>query len=53
MSKEITSREADYSQWYNDIVIKADLAEHSAVRGCMVIKPNGYAIWEKNAGSFG
>lgn len=47
MSKEITSREADYSQWYNDIVIKADLAEHSAVRGCMVIKPNGYAIWEK------
>lgn len=46
MSKEITSREADYSQWYNDIVIKADLAEHSAVRGCMVIKPNGYAIWE-------
>jgi len=47
MSKEITSRETDYSQWYNDIVIKADLAEHSAVRGCMVIKPNGYAIWEK------
>ncbi|NTD97532.1 proline--tRNA ligase [Agrobacterium tumefaciens] len=47
MSKEITSREADYSQWYNDIVLKADLAEHSAVRGCMVIKPNGYAIWEK------
>ena len=47
MSKEITSRDADYSQWYNDIVIKADLAEHSAVRGCMVIKPNGYAIWEK------
>ncbi|MFW0718507.1 proline--tRNA ligase [Pedobacter sp. N23S346] len=46
MSKEITSREADYSQWYNDIVLKADLAEHSAVRGCMVIKPNGYAIWE-------
>lgn len=47
MSKEITSRAADYSQWYNDIVLKADLAEHSAVRGCMVIKPNGYAIWEK------
>ncbi|MGO4874978.1 proline--tRNA ligase [Pedobacter psychrotolerans] len=47
MSKEITSRSADYSQWYNDIVLKADLAEHSAVRGCMVIKPNGYAIWEK------
>jgi prolyl-tRNA synthetase len=47
MSKEITSRSADYSQWYNDIVIKADLAEHSAVRGCMVIKPHGYGIWEK------
>ncbi|MCX2575131.1 proline--tRNA ligase [Pedobacter sandarakinus] len=47
MSKEITKRETDYSQWYNDIVLKADLAEHSAVRGCMVIKPNGYAIWEK------
>ncbi|WP_129713908.1 proline--tRNA ligase [Pedobacter sp. SYP-B3415] len=47
MSKEITSRVTDYSQWYNDIVVKADLAEHSAVRGCMVIKPHGYAIWEK------
>lgn len=47
MSKEVTSRAKDYSQWYNDIVIKADLAEHSAVRGCMVIKPNGYAIWER------
>ncbi|MET4083418.1 prolyl-tRNA synthetase [Pedobacter sp. UYP30] len=47
MSKEVTKRAVDYSQWYNDIVIKADLAEHSAVRGCMVIKPNGYAIWEK------
>ena len=47
MSKEVTNRATDYSQWYNDIVIKADLAEHSAVRGCMVIKPNGYAIWEK------
>ncbi len=47
MSKEITSREEDYSKWYNDIVVKADLADHSAVRGCMVIKPNGYAIWEK------
>ncbi|PCH69357.1 MAG: proline--tRNA ligase [Bacteroidetes bacterium] len=47
MSKEITSREADYSQWYNDIVLKAGLAEHSSVRGCMVIKPYGYAIWEK------
>jgi prolyl-tRNA synthetase len=47
MSKGITSRNEDYSQWYNDIVIKADLAEHSAVKGCMVIKPYGYSIWEK------
>jgi len=47
MSKGITSKNEDYSQWYNDIVIKADLAEHSAVRGCMVIKPYGYSIWEK------
>jgi len=47
MAKEITSRKENYSQWYNDIVIKAGLADHSAVRGCMVIKPYGYAIWEK------
>ncbi len=47
MSKGITSRGEDYSQWYNDLVVKADLAEHSAVRGCMVIKPYGYAIWER------
>ena len=47
MSKEITSREKDYSQWYNDLVIKGGLADYSAVRGCMVIKPYGYAIWEK------
>lgn len=47
MSKGITSREKDYSKWYNDIVVEADLADHSAVRGCMVIKPHGYAIWEK------
>jgi len=47
MGKEITSREANYSEWYQDLVIKADLAENSAVRGCMVIKPYGYAIWEK------
>jgi prolyl-tRNA synthetase len=47
MAKEITSREENYSQWYNDLVIKADLADNSAVRGCMVIKPYGYAIWEK------
>ena len=45
--KELTSREENYSQWYNDLVIKAGLAENSAVRGCMVIKPYGYAIWEK------
>lgn len=47
MSKEITSRESNYSEWYQQLVIKADLAENSAVRGCMVIKPYGYSIWEK------
>lgn len=47
MAKELTSRSENYAQWYNDLVIKADLAENSAVRGCMVIKPYGYAIWEK------
>jgi prolyl-tRNA synthetase len=47
MAKEITPRKEDYSQWYNDLVLKADLAENSAVRGCMVIKPYGFAIWEK------
>lgn len=47
MAKDFTTREKDYSQWYNELVVKADLAEHSAVRGCMVIKPYGYAIWEK------
>lgn len=47
MSKGITSQKEDYSKWYNDIVVEADLADHSAVRGCMVIKPSGYAIWEK------
>src|SRR5688572_24812586 len=47
MAKEITSRVNDYSQWYNDLVIKGGLADYSAVRGCMVIKPYGYAIWEK------
>jgi prolyl-tRNA synthetase len=47
MAKFLTNREENYSQWYNDLVIKADLAENSAVRGCMVIKPYGYAIWEK------
>ena len=47
MAKVLTSRSENYSQWYNDLVIKADLAENSAVRGCMIIKPYGYAIWEK------
>ncbi len=46
MSKELTTRAADYSQWYNDLVIKGGLADYSAVRGCMVIKPYGYALWE-------
>ena len=47
MAKDFSSRAENYSQWYNDLVIKADLAENSAVRGCMVIKPYGYAIWER------
>ena len=47
MSKKLTSRLEDYSKWYNDLVSKADLAEQSDVRGCMIIKPYGYAIWEK------
>ncbi|MGE5424655.1 MAG: proline--tRNA ligase [Syntrophothermus sp.] len=47
MAKDFPTRAENYSQWYNDLVIKADLAENSAVRGCMVIKPYGYAIWEK------
>jgi len=47
MSKNLTKRAVDYSKWYNELVVKADLAENSAVRGCMVIKPYGYAIWEK------
>jgi len=47
MSKNLTSRAEDYSKWYNELVVKADLAENSGVRGCMVIKPYGYAIWEK------
>src|SRR5690349_13841266 len=46
MSKEITSRSTDYSQWYNDLVIKGSLADYTAVRGCMVIKPYGFALWE-------
>jgi prolyl-tRNA synthetase len=50
MADFITKREDNYSQWYNDLVIKADMAENSAVRGCMVIKPYGYAIWEKVQG---
>ncbi len=47
MSKTLTKRAEDYSKWYNELVVKADLAENSGVRGCMVIKPYGYAIWEK------
>ena len=47
MAKNLTKRSEDYSKWYNELVVKADLAENSAVRGCMVIKPYGYAIWEK------
>ena len=46
MADQLTKRADDYAQWYNDLVLKADLAEHSDVRGCMVIKPHGYAIWE-------
>src|ERR1700676_3044166 len=47
MSKEITSRQENYAQWYNDLVIKGGLADHSEVKGCMVIKPYGFALWEK------
>jgi prolyl-tRNA synthetase len=47
MAKELTNREENYSQWYNDLIVKSDLAETSVVRGCMVIKPYGYALWEK------
>ena len=47
MAKNISTRAENYSQWYNDIVKQVDLAENSSVRGCMVIKPYGYAIWEK------
>ncbi len=47
MSKNLTTRSEDYSKWYNELVVRADLAENSGVRGCMVIKPYGYAIWEK------
>ena len=46
MGKNLTSRAEDYSKWYNELVIKADLAENSGVRGCMVIKPYGFSIWE-------
>ena len=44
--KDLTKRSVDYSRWYNELVVKADLAEQSDVRGCMIIKPYGYAIWE-------
>ena len=51
MAKNFPTRKEDYSKWYNELVTKADLAEHSAVRGCMVIKPYGFAIWEKMRGA--
>ena len=47
MSKAITARDKDYSQWYNDLVLKGELADYSAVRGCMVFRPYGFALWEK------
>src|SRR3954471_23624787 len=47
MSKGVVSKDEDYSQWYNDLVIKADMAEYSPIKGCMIIKPYGYSIWEK------
>ena len=47
MSKVISPKETDYSKWYNDIVVEAGLADHSSVRGCMVIKPYGFSVWEK------
>ena len=47
MAKKLTPRSEDYSKWYNEIVVDADLAQHSDVKGCMVIKPYGYAIWER------
>ncbi|HRR49627.1 MAG TPA: proline--tRNA ligase, partial [Bacteroidales bacterium] len=47
MAKEVSNKEENYALWYNNLVIKSELAENSAVRGCMVIKPYGYAIWEK------
>ena len=47
MAKNLTTRKEDYSKWYNELVIQADLAENSGVKGCMVIKPYGYGIWEK------
>ena len=47
MAKDFVKRSENFSEWYNELVVRADLAENSAVRGCMVIKPYGYAIWEK------
>ena len=47
MAEKIPTRKEDYSKWYNELVMQADLAQHSEVKGCMVIKPYGYAIWEK------
>ena len=51
MAEKLTKRKENYSQWYNELVVKADLAENSAVRGSMVIKPYGYSIWEKMQGA--
>ena len=47
MASKLTSRDDDYSKWYNELVVQADLAQHSDVKGCMVIKPYGFAIWER------
>ena len=46
MSKELTPRERDFSRWYTDVVIKSELADYSPVKGCMVVRPHGYALWE-------
>ncbi len=45
--RKLTTREADFSAWYNELVLRAELADYSPVRGCMVIRPNGYGIWER------
>ena len=50
MAERLTKRDVDYSRWYTDIIIQAKLADYSPVKGCMVIRPNGYALWEKMRG---